>query len=85
MPNTRDRVVRKSYENGPRNGPAPGSASCSSDVCVRGPLDNVSNSASGNNSLSSRVNNCPPVPRNNETDRHTEKRVFPSQEKEDKL
>ena len=72
VPNTRDKIVRKSYENGPRNGPAPGSASCSSDVRVRAPLDNVSNSASGNHSLSSRVNNCPPVPRNNETDRQTD-------------
>ena len=83
VPNTRDRVVRKNYENGPRNGPAPGSASRSSDVRVRAPLDNVSTSASGNNSLSPRVNNCPPVPRNNETDRQTDiqKNVSPRPKK----
>ena len=85
VPKNHDKTVHESHGNGPRNGPAPGSASCSSDVRVRAPLDNVSNSASCNHSLSSRVNNCPPVPRNNETDRHTEKRVSPSQEKEDKL
>ena len=47
------------------------------------PLDNVSNSASGNHSLSSRVNNCPPVPRNNETDRQTDirKNVSPRPKK----
>ena len=72
VPNTRDKVVCRNYENGPRNGPAPGSASRSSDLSVRAPLDNVSTSASGNNSLPSRVNNCPPVPRNNETDRQTD-------------
>ena len=68
MPKNHDKTVHKSHENGPRNGPAPGSASCSSDVRVRAPLDNVSNSASCNHSLSSRANNCPPVPRKNETD-----------------
>ena len=83
VPKTRDKIVHKSYENGPRNGPAPGSASCPSDVRVRAPLDNVSNSASGNHSLSSRVDNCPPVPRNNETDRQTDirKNVSPRPKK----
>ena len=68
VPRNHDKTVSKSHENGPRNGPAPGSASCSSDVRVRAPLDNVSNSVYCNPSLSPRVNNCPPVPRNNETD-----------------
>ena len=72
VPNSRDKAVHKSRENGPRNGPTPGSASGSGDVRVRAPLDNVSNSASCNHPLSSRVNNCPPVPRNNETDRQTD-------------
>ena len=39
---------------------------------VRAPLDNVSSSVWYNSSLSSRVNNCPPVPRNNATDRQTD-------------
>ena len=83
VPKTHDKIVRKNCENGPRNGPAPGSASGSSDVRVHVPLDNVSNSASGNHSLSPRVNNCPPVPRNNETDRQTDirKNVSPRPKK----
>ena len=83
MPNSHDKAVHKSRENGPRNGPTPGSASGSGDVCVRAPLDNVSNSASCNHPLSSRVNNCPPVPRNNETDRQTDiqKNVSPRPKK----
>ena len=89
VPRSNDKTVSENHENGPRNGPAPGPASRSSDVRVRAPLDNVSNSAHCNSSLSPRVNNCPPVPRNNatdrQTDRHTENRVSPSQEKEDKL
>ena len=64
VPNTRDKIVRKNYENGPRNGPAPGSASRSSDVRVRAPLDNVSTSASGNNSLPS-AKPGPPSPSRN--------------------
>ena len=82
VPNSREKAVPKSRENGPRNGPNPGSPSRSSDVRVREPLDNISNSASRGYPLSSHVNNCPPVPRNNETDRqtdrHTETRVSPS-------
>ena len=78
VPNSHEKAVHKSRENGPRNGPNPGSPSRSSDVRVRDPLDNISNSASHGYPLSSHVNNCPPVPRNNETDRHTETRVSPS-------
>ena len=85
VPNHRERAVCKNRENGPRNGPNPGSTLESGDVRVRAPLDNMSASASRSYPLSSRENNCPPVPRNNRTDRHTETRVSPSQEKEDKL
>ena len=85
VPRSNNNPVSRNHENGPRNGPA----SHSSDVRVRAPLDNVSSSVHCNSSLSPHVNNCPPVPRNNatdrQTDRHTENRVSPSQEKEDKL
>ena len=79
VPRTNDTVPRnnntvsRNHENVPRNGPVsgpiPGPAPQSSDVRVRAPLDNVSSSVWYNSSLSSRVNNCPPVPRNNATDR----------------
>ena len=85
VPKHRERAVCKNRENGPRNGPNPGSTLESGDVRVRAPLDNMSASASRSYPLSSCENNCPPVPRNNRTDRHTETRVSPSQEKEDKL
>ena len=89
VPRNNNNPVSRNHENGPRNGPIPGPAPQSSDVRMRAPLDNVSSSVRCNSSLSSRVNSCPPVPRNNatdrQTDRHTENRVSPSQEKEDKL
>ena len=83
VPNSRDKAVHKSRENGPRNVPTPGSTSRSGDVRVRAPLDNMSNSASSDYPLSSRVNNCTPVPRNNETDRQTDiqKHVSPRPKK----
>ena len=65
-------TVSRNHENGPRNGPIPGPAPQSSDVRVPAPLDNVSSSVRYNSSLSSRVNNCPPVPKNNATDRQTD-------------
>ena len=64
-------TVSKNRENGPRNGPIPGPAPRSSDARVRAPLDDVSSSVWYNSSLSSRDNNCLPVPRNNVTDRQT--------------
>ena len=72
VPRSNNNPVSRNHENGPRNGPAPGPASQSSDVRVRAPLDNVSSSVRCNSSLSPRVNNCPPVPRNNATDRQTD-------------
>ena len=83
MPNNHEKAVHKSRENGPRNGPTPGSPSGSGDVRVRAPLDNMSNSASRHYPLSSRENNCPPVPRNNKTDRQTDiqKHVSPRPKK----
>ena len=65
-------IVSRNRENGPRNGPIPGPAPRSSDARVRAPLDDVSSSVWYNSSLSSRGNNCPPVPRNNATDRQTD-------------
>ena len=83
VPNHRERAVRKSHENGPRNGPNPGSTFESGDVRVRAPLDNMSASASRPYPLSSRENNCSPVPRNNKTDRQTDiqKHVSPRPKK----
>ena len=66
----RDKVVCENRENGPRNGP--NSALASGDVRVRAPLDNMSASASRSYPLSSRENNCSPVPRNNRIDRQTD-------------
>ena len=68
----RDKTVCENRENGPRNGPNPRSALASGDVRVRAPLDNMSASASRSYPLSSRENNCPPVPRNNRIDRQTD-------------
>ena len=72
VPRNNNNLVSRNHENGPRNGPTPGPAPQSSDVRVRAPLDNVSSSVPCNSSLSSRVNSCPPVPRNNATDRWTD-------------
>ena len=83
VPNHRERTVRKNHENGPRKGPNPGSTFESGDVRVRAPLDNMSTSASRKYPLSSRENNCSPVPRNNKTDRQTDiqKHVSPRPKK----
>ena len=83
VPNHRDKAVCKNHENGPRNGPNPRSTLEPGDVRVRAPLDNMSASASRSYPLSSRENNCPPVPRNNRTDRQTDiqKHVSPRPKK----
>ena len=83
VPNHRERAVCKNHENGPRNVPNPGSTLESGDVRVHAPLDNMSASASRSYPLSSRENNCPPVPRNNRTDRQTDiqKHVSPRPKK----
>ena len=67
-----DNIVSRNREIGPRNGPSLGPAPRSSDARVRAPLDDVSSSVWYNSSLSSCGNNCPPVPRNNATDRQTD-------------
>ena len=80
VPRTKDTVPRTNYtvprniyqpprkrENAPRNNPIVQS----SDARVRAPLESISSSVWHNSSLSSRDNNCPPVPRNNVTDRQT--------------
>ena len=68
----RGKTVYENHENGPRNSPNPRKALASGDVRVRAPLDNMSASASRSYPLSSRENNCPPVPRNNRIDRQTD-------------
>ena len=83
VPRTNDTVPRTNYtvprniyqpprqrENVPRNNPIVPS----SDARVRAPLESISSSVWHNSSLSSRDNNCPPVPRNNVTDRQTSDR-----------
>ena len=83
VPRTNDTVPRTNYtvprniyqpprqrENAPRNNPIVPS----SDAGVRAPLESISSSVWHNSSLSSRDNNCPPVPRNNVTDRQTSDR-----------
>ena len=83
VPRTNDTVPRTNYtvprniyqpprqrENAPRNNPIVPS----SDARVRAPLESISSSVWHNSSLSSRDNNCPPVPRNNVTDRQTSNR-----------
>ena len=57
-------------ENVPRNDPI--APSC--DVRVRAPLRNINSSVWHNSSLSSPRDSCPPVPRNNVTDRQTSER-----------
>ena len=66
-PRTNNTVPRNN-DNVPRNRPI----AQSSDVRVRAPLENVSSSVWHNSTLSSRSNNCPPVPRNNVTDRQVD-------------
>ena len=69
VPRTNHTVPRNNYqvprnsENAPRNSPI----AQSSDVRV--PLENIPSSVWHNSAISSRSNDCPPVPRNNVTDR----------------
>ena len=71
VPRTNYTVPRNNYqpprnrENAPRNSPI----AQSSDARVRAPLENIPSSVWHNSALSSRANDCPPVPRNNVTDR----------------
>ena len=60
-----DQKVPRNSENAPRNSPI----AQPSDVRMRAPLENIPSSVWHNSALSSRANNCPPVPRNNVTDR----------------
>ena len=55
----------------------------SSDVRMRAPLENISHSVWHNSTLPFRSNNCPPVPRNNVTDRpiDPQKTVSPTPKK----
>ena len=62
-----EQKVLKDSENAPRNNPL----GQSSDVRMRAPLETISSSVWHNSAISSRANNCPPVPRNNVTDRQT--------------
>ena len=62
-----EQKVPKDSENAPRNNPI----GQSSDVRMRAPLENISSSVWHNSAISLRANNCPPVPRNNVTDRQT--------------
>ena len=58
----------KSSNNVPRNCPI----AQSSDVRMSAPRGNISRSVWRNSTLSSRSNNCPPVPKNNATNRQTD-------------
>ena len=62
-----EQKVPKDSENTPRNNPI----AQSSDVRMRAPLENIPSSVWHNSAISSHANNCPPVPRNNVTDRQT--------------
>ena len=64
VPQSNNKVPRNN-DNVPRNRPI----AQSSDVRMRAPLGNISRSVWHNSTLSFRPNNCPPVPRNNMTDR----------------
>ena len=71
VPRTNDTVPRsnnkvpRNNDNVPRNSPIPQY----SDARVRAPLENIPSSMWHNSNLSSRSSDCPPVPRNNVTDR----------------
>ena len=67
VPKSNNKVLRNN-DNMPRNRPI----AQSSDVRMRAPLGNISRSAWHNSTLSFRSNNCPPVPRNNVTDRQVD-------------
>ena len=69
VPKSNNQVLRNN-NNVPRNRPI----AQSSDVRVRAPLEDVSSSVWHNSALSSRTNNCPPVHRNNITDRQINER-----------
>ena len=62
--------VLRDRDNVPRNRPI----TQSSDARMRAPLENIPSSEWHNSTLSSRSNNCPPVPRNNVTDRQADQR-----------
>ena len=64
VPKSNNKVLRNN-DNVPRNRPI----AQSSDVRMRAPLGNISRSVWHNSTLSFRFNKCPPVPRNNMTDR----------------
>ena len=69
----------RNSENAPRNSPI----AQSSDVRVRAPLENIPSSVWHNSAITSRSNDCPPVPRNNVTDRqiNPQKTVSPPPKK----
>ena len=67
VPRNNCKVPRNS-ENAPKNSPI----AQSSDVCVRAPLENIPSSVWHNSAISSRSNDCPPVPRNNVTERQVD-------------
>ena len=67
VPKSNNKVPRNN-DNVPRNRPI----AQSSDVRMRAPLGNISRSVWHNSTLSFRSNNCPPVPRNNMTDRQVD-------------
>ena len=67
VPKSNNKVLRNN-DKVPRNRPI----AQSSDVRMRAPLGNISRSVWHNSTLSFRSNNCPPVPRNNPTDRQTD-------------
>ena len=67
VPKGNNKVLRNS-DNVPRNRPI----AQSSDVRMRAPLGNISRSVWHNSTLSFRSNNCPPVPRDNATDKQTD-------------
>ena len=64
VPESNNKVLRNN-NNVPRSRPI----AQSSDVRMHAPLENISRSVWHNSTLSFRSNNCPPVPRNNVTDR----------------
>ena len=78
VPRSNNKVPRDS-DNVPKNSPI----TQSSDARVRAPLENIPSSVWHNSILSSRSNNCPPVPRNNVTNRqpNQQKTVSPPPKK----
>ena len=67
VPKSNNKVLRND-DKVPRNRPI----AQSSDVRMSAPLGNISRSVWHNSTLSFRSNNCPPVPRNNATNRQTD-------------